>query len=1634
MSQPLRPVKAQPREAKRLVTSLPLSVLIGIVWLPVTQHVQLAGESDGSRLKIFCFDLRMSASGGQPSSGTSSAEDLDTSWQKDAHLIGQATCPKCGAMLKYGTAGIINLVKRHLDSPKCLAAVAKKDKQPRQNGSLKNFFKKATPLARIFSTVRAPSPIRGEVPAAEFHSELASTSAQPSVHGPISLAAPSRAARLLDQLRTSVQLLPSTVPTADINNPLAVFSGIPSQYVSEHAPAIALWEELAPLFHKAFGYGEGHDSRVRLIERGNFGLDGALRFLDYFVRERFLEGGQVELKIEQLIEAVQSVNSSSRSPGNSARASGSRSPPRPTIEDVPDEDDFRPQVGLPLDGPILELAAPGVLPSAHSSSSTARSETDTAPKNPGSAIIDVDVDVDMDTETPEVTIVTPPASRKSLPCSGFLFPFSGAGKTASSDYPYALHDTLPLPWTYSSNADGTLTLRSTACKKVCSKERSNCRACADLPKDETLQGILGRAKDGVHEKSNYVYHSFAGLIELLHRKNKRIEELRMRGFNAAKRIARQARSLTDHKRFVRAIGSGKVENIDRLVRVQLDRKQGIRGLLTTYDKAVEGVYHTKSYTEQDDLRGVLLWKLAGNRVADFAHRALGLPSRTTLAKRTTVPPIVPSPGKPKASEVAENVGACFEGITDVLAAKKPKHAVLMYDEIATEKLGLQFNNERDLEELFRAKEEDKIHFAGEATVAALGILSDERRLYSARPVLISADCKRETGLEHLHNVLNPTIDGVNSKRELTGLRIISLASDGETRRGKAFVEKTFTHSLKPESDIYDELKDLLFMDFQVGEDDLTADKDPKHVFKRGRNRLLRMLGMKVFGVQITPAIIRAHLQHAGHSSQHINADLCPDDKQDVKQAYELLKDIWSLPPAPEGSSPGFTSARHALRIIGSLFYHLLFPYICVDLTLSEQLEHLSAAAHLNLLLYRDGQKDALPTLLFTDIMIMIKNVYFSVAKAKKDDPEGRFWLILLGTDRLEELFGILRTMIGNDRNLDVLQLVERITGTMEIANIFARYPHWDRPPRRLQLPVLAKDGSILDCVDHLKPHSWRGDNLVANVTLLTCWNRGRRLIEEEWPSLGKYFRALDNAYDITILSPLGEFILKKDLDPDDNEDDDEEVESTPKSSVSPDLEDAAVDEDVLTERQAPEFTKFITVQDKPLRKTRALSLMQKYGYKAGSTDRLKRVADVQRYSAKLQESSTIIESESPYLLVSEPVATLDRKVEVHFQILSLIPAATEDDPDSKHDWRSSGVLRDVLTTHGRLVLPVDPTLSTRVVGKPYYLFESSVLRAFGAQLLDEVTLDLNKKIPKFTPTSSFPYREASGFACFVCEGDNQIDGLEETDSHSCLKCKPPHALNINKPQTVLMHMGTHILYDSTIHASDQPCGFFAKHKDLWELSESEKVAMQNIWKKLKEPSKKATRKKKPQTTLKISAAHSSRRALVVEGPEQSDHSDAPDASDDDSFMNLDSPIPSPKAPQDYDSELELPTVEWRSPSPLEYIPDSDLPSTQIRPLLQSVPETEDLADHDEQENGSSAPATMPDAVSSAPTSSAPPGITVTPNLGAEPTARRSGRKRKEREELKDLSAALSACICGSSAAPLDSSEHPNVVSGEWKGP
>ena len=100
----------------------------------------------------------------------------------------------------------------------------------------------------------------------------------------------------------------------------------------------------------------------------------------------------------------------------------------------------------------------------------------------------------------------------------------------------------------------------------------------------------------------------------------------------------------------------------------------------------------------------------------------------------------------------------------------------------------------------------------------------------------------------------------------------------------------------------------------------------------------------------------------------------------------------------------------------------MFLYICTELSLSEQLEHLSAAVHLILALYvLDSARSVfISGPLFIDISIMVKNTFFCVAKAKVNHLNKLFFLVLLGTNQLESLFRILCTMIENNTNLDML--------------------------------------------------------------------------------------------------------------------------------------------------------------------------------------------------------------------------------------------------------------------------------------------------------------------------------------------------------------------------------------------------------------------------------------------------------------------------------------------------------------------------------------------------------------------------------------------------------------------------------------
>ena len=163
---------------------------------------------------------------------------------------------------------------------------------------------------------------------------------------------------------------------------------------------------------------------------------------------------------------------------------------------------------------------------------------------------------------------------------------------------------------------------------------------------------------------------------------------------------------------------------------------------------------------------------------------------------------------------------------------------------------------------------------------------------------------------------------------------------------------------------------------------------------------------------------------------------------------------------------------------------------------------------------------------FVSIMTMIKNLLFCVAKAKVDIPGSEFFLILLGTDRLEKLFGLIRTAIGTDSNFDILQLCGRASNLTEVYIILGLKPEWDRGPRRLNLrAVINEQGDVSPNADHISPASWRGDLCVDNVNLHSCWLAGRVRAEAIIPGGRAALQACARVPGFDILSPFGKLLV-----------------------------------------------------------------------------------------------------------------------------------------------------------------------------------------------------------------------------------------------------------------------------------------------------------------------------------------------------------------------------------------------------------------------------------------------------------------------------------------------------------------------------
>ena len=118
----------------------------------------------------------------------------------------------------------------------------------------------------------------------------------------------------------------------------------------------------------------------------------------------------------------------------------------------------------------------------------------------------------------------------------------------------------------------------------------------------------------------------------------------------------------------------------------------------------------------------------------------------------------------------------------------------------------------------------------QATVATIGALTRNHHEYIACPFLISAMCKSEDANVHVE-LLSLAWKACKQKKGMTKGKVYCLASDGKSRYGKALVTLTEHTPLSPTSPLFLHLGQLPLLNLMVGEDEITSDKDYKHVMK-----------------------------------------------------------------------------------------------------------------------------------------------------------------------------------------------------------------------------------------------------------------------------------------------------------------------------------------------------------------------------------------------------------------------------------------------------------------------------------------------------------------------------------------------------------------------------------------------------------------------------------------------------------------------------------------------------------------------------------------------------------------------------------------------------------------------------------
>jgi hypothetical protein len=557
------------------------------------------------------------------------------------------------------------------------------------------------------------------------------------------------------------------------------------------------------------------------------------------------------------------------------------------------------------------------------------------------------------------------------------------------------------------------------------------------------------------------------------------------------------------------LSNNKIAGVSRILSVALRNNASIATIYDRLQRAIDGTYFPASgWTDREFAAAYLVKAYGGPRLLYSMQIAESYPSLTTLRRHHPVAEITVSLKQPNKAEMVANILSFLGPKTGRNPPANPLIGqVLMMDGVAIEEV-CRFDEDRncvlgvcrehsqniDLEVktvdslkcLQGALHGDGIcHHGKDATVAGIATVTG-RNHYAVVPLILSSSCKSESGLG-IANWITLFRDTyhMDPNGEQQHGPIWILATDGESAFRNLRFRLCLVVRLGPETPLGKILHSLPGLNLMTGHHGLIGTCDPKHIVKRCATLIRSPLGIQIGSVHISrDDIFKALLELENMTAEKAELLLNPADKQNVPKAVNLLQSLFDLSGLKITVTPNLLGRIHQIVFLTRVLTCFLFPFIKVGWSLSQQIKSLSTYSHLLTALYIKHKTSFITSALYADSQAIVKNIIFTTARLLQlNNPDIEYFILLEGTDRLEEVFSHSRTH-DHSRNFDILQFAHKLSIGAEINRIFERFPEFDRGHVRRDL-VDARG------VDHVNPTSWKGNVKVGDVDLAQEYFTGR---------------------------------------------------------------------------------------------------------------------------------------------------------------------------------------------------------------------------------------------------------------------------------------------------------------------------------------------------------------------------------------------------------------------------------------------------------------------------------------------------------------------------------------------------------------